>query len=203
MIAIMSAIQKTFGDIGEAIGEARATVARSTTIRPRKPTPPAVNPAQKLLFDDLGELTPGPPRRRLRPILSPEQRAKRKLARERYKKRLGFLFGPQIRRKRKSRVIFALFPDVDDYPRSAEIVDRLLDEEEREEIREMMDAEKSTLPADMLELGQLIIKERSAMVRSCWSENKLRKANHFHVKPLVFQPLDDSHLHLESRDRGE
>lgn len=187
--AMTEAIQAAADTITESITESAAQVTRTF---------------HRYFWDDLGELKPIPRGiRRCRHPLTKAQKIRRRIAREKYKKRLSFLFGPQVRRKKKSRVIFALFPDIEDHPKSAAIVDRLLDPDEREEIRDIMDAEQSTLAPDIIELGQLIIKERAAMVRECWSPNKLRKANHFHVKPLVFQPLDDNGLHLESRDFSE
>lgn len=171
---------------------------------------------QKLLFDDPIESPPLPTdaplaevvkkckiRRdrfgRPLPPLTYKQRLKRKLARERYQKRQAFLFGPRIKRKKKVRAIFALFPDVDDHPQSVALVGRLQDDA----AAAIIDAEQSILPADILELGQMIIKERAAMVRESWGPNRLAKRCHFTVRPIVFEQLSESSLRIESRERHD
>lgn len=160
----------------------------------------SVSGAQKLLFDDLGELTPIP-RRRKKPPLSREQREKRRRLRERYFARQCFLFGPRVKRKKKSRAIFALFPDVDDFPLATFFVNHLDDAA----VQNAVDMEVSTIPQETIELGQLITKERAAMVRETWSENKKRKRNCFFVKPLDWRnsSIDDSATGQDGHLSGE
>ncbi len=160
----------------------------SSSRKSAKPVVP-IDPAQRFLFDDLGELAPLPRRRKL-PPLSYKQRLKRKLAKERAEKKQAFLFGPRVKRKKKTRAIFALFPDIDDFPRSVSLVGEFDDPE----ACEIIDSEESILPADILELGQLIIRERAAALRETWSENRRKKRNHYFVKPITYAPIDESQL---------
>lgn len=133
---------------------------------------------QRLLFDDIGDLRPLR-RPSLRRKLSGEDRARRQKRREQLENAQLLLFGPR-RKKQRYKPPRHLFPW------------RIGSHDREPTAREQS-------------IAAIFISERAALVRRGWTSNKERKANHFPINPLVFQPLaaDSLNLDIDFRDRFE